>query len=102
MNPAAAATLRAAEAAVAAADAAAARRLLDRLARIGGTDPTLALAAATLRLGIGDPEAGPALAAIARRHDVREAWFGLAASALRAGDATAAATALAAGLARSA
>ncbi len=102
MKPAAAAALRAAEAAVAAGDGAAARRLLDRLGRIGGADPTLALAAATLRLGIGDPAAGPALAAIARRHDVREAWFGLAASALRAGDAAAAAAALAAGLARNA
>jgi len=79
-------------------DAAAALPWLERARRIAPEDDTALLALAMARLALGDATAAEAFATLATRHDVREVWIGLAAMRLRAGDAAAAATALAAAL----
>jgi GT2 family glycosyltransferase len=65
-----------------------ARALLERAHRRSGSDQNLALALALLRLRDGDAAAAATLfASVAGRHDVREAWTGLATAGLMAGDA---------------
>ncbi len=85
----------------AAPDPAVRRRWLDRAHRLLPRDDMIALHLALACLGAGDPaQAQRLFAGIAARHDVSEAWVGLAASALRNGDGAAAATAMSAALSR--
>ncbi len=64
-----------------------ARALLERAHRRSGSDQNLVLALALLRLRDGDATGAARLfGRVAQRHDVREAWAGLAAASLLAGD----------------
>jgi GT2 family glycosyltransferase len=82
------------QAAMAAGDMASARRWLDRSRRIAGGNDAVELLLATARLHCGDPDAGAGFASLASRHDLREAWLGLATVRHRTGDAAGAAAAL--------
>ncbi|HEX4260466.1 MAG TPA: hypothetical protein VHY76_05150, partial [Acetobacteraceae bacterium] len=86
--------------ALAAGDAAGARRLLEYAHRCDPEDAAAALARAQVLLRLGDPGAVDAFAALAAAEDVREAWFGWAASLLDAGAAGAAQARLAEALRR--
>jgi len=83
------------EAAFAADDLATAASWLDRARRLAPKNPTVMLTLATVWLRQGRAEAEPLFEALAREHDVRPAWLGLAAARLGAGDAAGAARALA-------
>ncbi len=75
------------------------RAQLERAHRLSGTDQNLALSLALLRLRDGDATGAAALfGSVAQRHDVREAWAGLATASLLAGDIPAAARACASAL----
>ncbi len=75
------------------------RAQLERAHRLSGTDQNLALSLALLRLRDGDATGAALLfGKVARRHDVREAWIGLATASLLAGDAATAAVACASAL----
>jgi GT2 family glycosyltransferase len=68
-----------------------ARVLLERAHRLARFDQNLVMALAMIRLRDGDASGAAVLfAGVASRHDVREAWAGLAAASLLAGDAAAA------------
>jgi thioredoxin-like negative regulator of GroEL len=73
------------EAALAAGAPEEARRWLERAARFAPGDDTIGFALAMVLLQAGEPGAAERFAAIARRHDRREAWVGLAAAAREAG-----------------
>ena len=81
-------------------DPASALRWLDRARRLLPEDPVAALMLAGARLP-ADPAAAAALfAEVAERHDLRQAWIGLAAARLRLQDPQSAADAIAALLSR--
>jgi GT2 family glycosyltransferase len=64
-----------------------ARALLERAHRLAPTDQNLVLAVALIRLRDGDATGAAQLfAGVAGRHDVREAWTGLATASLLTGD----------------
>ncbi len=86
--------------ALAAGDVAGARRLLEYAHRCDPEDAAAALARAQVLLRLGDPGAVDAFAGLAAAEDVREAWFGWAASLLDAGAADAAQARLAEALRR--
>ena len=67
---------------------------LDRAWRMAPDDPTVMLALATCCLSLDVPRAVSLFRDIAARHDVREAWLGLAAACRRGGDPDGAADAL--------
>ena len=78
-----------------------ARRWLERARRLAETDQSIAFALASLYLRLGEvTRAAPIFADIAERHDTREAWAGLAASARALGDLPRAVAAIGAALAR--
>jgi len=88
------------QAAFAAGDMAEATRWLDRALRVAPGNDTIALMLAMARLRLGDAAAAPALEALARRHDLRPVWLGLAAARRQRGDHAGAGQALAAALSR--
>jgi GT2 family glycosyltransferase len=73
---------------------------LDRARRLVPSDPNILLALASACLQREPARAEPLFAAVARDHDVRQAWLGLAAARSRMGDPRAAKEALAVALAR--
>ena len=87
------------QAALAAGDFAQAERWLDRSRRVSGGNDAVELLLATARLRQSAPDAAPDFAKLAARHDLREAWLGLATALHHAGDAMAAAAALSEALA---
>jgi GT2 family glycosyltransferase len=78
----------------------AALRWLDRAARLVPRDQTVAMALAAACLGLDDRRAAALFAGIGARHDVREAWLGLATARRRLGDEAGAAAAIAEALRR--
>ena len=89
------------QACMAGGDAREARRWLDRAHRLAPEDAGVALSLATVLLGRGDCAAAAGLLeALTQRHEVREAWFSLAAARRGLGDSTGAAAALGTALAR--
>jgi GT2 family glycosyltransferase/glycosyltransferase involved in cell wall biosynthesis len=87
------------QAAMAAGNMAEACRWLDRSRRVAGGNDAISLLHAMAALQLGDPDAEAELAVLADRHDLREAWLGLARARHRAGNAEGAAAALAEALA---
>ena len=87
------------QAAMVAGDMPGAQRWLDRARRITGGNDAIELLLATARLHSGNLQAQADFAGLAARHDLREAWLGLATARHRAGDAAGAATALSEALA---
>lgn len=86
---------------VAAGEPQAARRWLERAHRVAPDDAGVSLSLATVSLGLGDCSAAAELLdTLTRGHDVREAWFSLAAARHGQRDLPAAAAALAAALSR--
>ena len=76
-----------------------ARQCLERAHRLARSDQNLVMALAMIRLRDGDATGASLLfTAVTSRHDVREAWAGLAAARLLAGDPVAALEACAHGL----
>ncbi len=89
--------------AAAADDAGEVRRWLERARRIQPADDTVAFHLATVLLRAGDAaEAAALFAGVAERHDLADAWAGLAACAHRLGQPGRAAAALSAALSRAA
>ncbi len=76
-------------------DSATALRWMERARRLVPKDPNVALTLASLCLTANPARAEALFAAVAREHDVRQAWLGLAAVKVRAGDLEAAAEPLA-------
>jgi GT2 family glycosyltransferase len=88
------------QAAMAMGDLAEAARWLDRARRIAGGNDAVELLLATVRLRRGEADkAAAGFAALAERHDLREAWLGLTAAHQAAGRPAEAAAALAEALA---
>ncbi len=81
-------------------DPAAARRWFERACRLAPGDDTAALCLAGTCLGQDDVRAAALFSRVSDRHDVREAWLGLALARLRLGEGAAAASALQAVLTR--
>jgi GT2 family glycosyltransferase/glycosyltransferase involved in cell wall biosynthesis len=88
------------QAACLAGDGELARIWLERASRLAPEDKTISLALASVCLSRDDRRAAALFESVTARHDVREAWFGLAAALRNVGDATGAATALAQALGR--
>ncbi|MBV9251962.1 MAG: hypothetical protein JO227_22315, partial [Acetobacteraceae bacterium] len=86
--------------ALASGDAAEGLRWLDRAYRLAPADSTLALALASACLSQDPQRAVELFGCVASKHDVREAWFGLAAARMQIGDPRGATVALAQMLAR--
>ncbi|MDR3528989.1 MAG: glycosyltransferase [Rhodopila sp.] len=87
-------------AALAAGDAASALRWLERAHRLVPTDPNTILALASVCLATTPARAASLFLGIAQKHDVRQAWLGLAAARLRLTGSADAAEPLAAVLSR--
>jgi GT2 family glycosyltransferase/glycosyltransferase involved in cell wall biosynthesis len=89
------------QASAAAGDLREARQWLERARRLAPEDAGVALSLATVLMGLGDfPPAAAFLETLTQRHDVREAWFSLAAARRSLRDPAGAAEALAAALGR--
>lgn len=88
------------QAACLAGDGELARRWLERASRLAPDDQTIYLALASVCLSRDDRRSAVLFEAVTARHDVREAWFGLAAARRNVGDVTGAAAPLAQAFAR--